>query len=392
MQVVRDGGGTVQAELSVAAKLRARGHRVRLLGLPEVGAAARRADFPFDPLDPPPGDWAAGRLAVRMLKAAVPWARRLSELIREDRTDVLVADNLMFGALLAGELTGTPCAALLPTILYFSPSSRPLAAPLWASHDLVLEPPTWAANPRVLEVLNQARKELGLPEAASAIGEAVNADRLLVLSERAFESPFVEVPPNAEFVGPQAPRYLAPATAPHAPSPWATPPGETAPPLVLVSLSTTEQDQLNLLKRLLLAVAELPVRALFTLGPSISADLLDPPANAVLRQTVPHAEVMPYASVAVTHSGHGTVMAALTAGVPLVCVPGIGDQFAVAARVVHHGCGVAVDHEADTAQLAAAIRQVLENPEARRGAERMASAIAATDPDLVALRIEELAG
>ena len=89
--------------------------------------------------------------------------------------------------------------------------------------------------------------------------------------------------------------------------------------------------------------------------------------------------VLPHASLVITHAGHGTVMAAIAAGVPLVCVPMGRDQPAVAAHVTHHGLGVRVQPENGVEELRAAICHVLDQPSYHRAAQRMANAVEPTD-------------
>src|SRR5262249_19278792 len=158
--------------------------------------------------------------------------------------------------------------------------------------------------------------------------QILDADRLLMLTSRAFELPDIQPPGHVRYVGPQLP---APCTAPADAPPYRLPDGDG--PLVLVSLSTTDQGQHALLVRLLAGSAALPGRARVPLGPAVDATALHAPANAVLARFVPHGLVLPHASLVITHAGHGTVMAAAGAGVPLVCVPMGRDQPAVAARV-----------------------------------------------------------
>lgn len=174
-----------------------------------------------------------------------------------------------------------------------------------------------------------------------------------MLTSRAFELPNVRPPDHVRYVGLQLPE-------PEPAAPYRLPDGDA--PLLVVSLSTTDQGQLCLLDRLLTAVGSMPVRALFTLGPAVDAGRLNPPDNAVLERFVPHSAVLPHASLVVTHAGHSTVMAAVGAGVPLVCVPMGRDQPAVAARVTHHGLGVRVDPEATVEELRAAICRVMDDP------------------------------
>jgi UDP:flavonoid glycosyltransferase YjiC (YdhE family) len=99
----------------------------------------------------------------------------------------------------------------------------------------------------------------------------------------------------------------------------------------------------------------------------------------VFERFVPHSAVLPHASLVITHAGHGTVMAAIAAGVLLVCVPMGRDQPAVAALVTHHGLGVRVQPESGVEELRAAICHVLDRPSYRRAAQRMANAVEPAD-------------
>src|SRR5262249_10171503 len=83
------------------------------------------------------------------------------------------------------------------------------------------------------------------------------------------------------------------------------------------------------------------------------------PANVVAEPFVPHASVLPHARLVVTHAGHGTVMAAVTAGVPMVCTPMGRDQHAVAACVAQRSLGVVVPATASAEELGTAITAAL---------------------------------
>jgi MGT family glycosyltransferase len=353
-QVIRDGGGTAPVELTVAARLRQAGHRVRVYGPPEVTGHARAAGFELEPLEWPPqlGPRSAGDLVPRMIGASVAWARQLAPRLAEG-VDVVVADCTAFGALMAARASGIPSAAVMPTV-YVAGAAGGGGGGLRGD---------WVT---ALAGINRARGVLGLPDVASVTDQVLDAGRLLVLTSRAFELPGIQPPGHVRYVGPQLPQ---PGSAP----PYRLPEGHE--PLVLVSLSTSDQGgQIELLSRLLAAIAPLPVRALVTLGPAVAPGHLDPPRNAVLERFVPHAAVLPHTDLVITHGGHGTVMSAVTAGVPLVCVPLGRDQPAVAARVTHHGLGIQVEPDSSVADLRSAISQVLGEPAYRRAAQRMAEA------------------
>jgi MGT family glycosyltransferase len=250
---------------------------------------------------------------------------------------------------MAAKTSGVPSAAVMPTVYVAGPARAHTDA--LASH--------WAA---ALAGINRARGVLELPPLASVTEQILDADRLLVLTSRAFQLPEIQPPDHVRYVGPQLPQ-------PDGAGSFRPLDGDG--PLILVSLSTSDQGQLDLLKRLLTAIAPLPVRALVTLGHAVDASRLRPPANAVLEPFVPHSAVLPHASLVVTHAGHGTVMAAVSAGVPLVCVPMGRDQPAVAARVTQHGLGIHVESEASVEELRSAISHVLGEPAYRAATQRM---------------------
>ena len=79
-------------------------------------------------------------------------------------------------------------------------------------------------------------------------------------------------------------------------------------PLVLVSLSTSDQGQADLLQRCVDAVGQLPVRALVTTGPSMDPARFAAAANTQVVRYVPHTQVLPSASLVITHAGLGTTM------------------------------------------------------------------------------------
>ena len=108
---------------------------------------------------------------------------------------------------------------------------------------------------------------------------------------------------------------------------------EPGGPWVLLSLSTTQQGQAAALPRMLDAVAALPVRVLLTLGGALPPSAVDAPPNVTVRGFVPHEQLLPHMAAVIFHDGLSTITAALTAGVPLVCIPQGRDQPDNAQRV-----------------------------------------------------------
>ena len=159
---------------------------------------------------------------------------------------------------------------------------------------------------------------------------------------------------------------------------WAGEPGQ---PLVLVGLSSTVMRQEGLLQRAADALGQLPVRGLVTTGPAVDPAVISAPGNVTVTRWVRHADVLPHCSAVITHGGHGTVMKALIAGVPLVLVPLGRDQPDNAGRVVHAGAGIRLRKNATASALRAAVSQVIEDPRYRAAARQMAARLAAERDD-----------
>ncbi len=140
---------------------------------------------------------------------------------------------------------------------------------------------------------------------------------------------------------------------------WAGSPGR---PLVLAGPSSTVMRQERLLQRAADALGQAQVRGLVTTGPAVDPVAISAPDNVTVTRWARHADVLPHCSAVITHGGHGTVMKALIAGVPLIVVPLGRDQPDNAARVVHAGAGIRLRKNATVSALQAAISQVIKDP------------------------------
>ena len=77
-----------------------------------------------------------------------------------------------------------------------------------------------------------------------------------------------------------------------------------------------------------------------------------------------------------SHCGHGTALKALSHGVPLLCLPMGRDQHANTTRVLRLGAGIRVNKRASAHQVAAAVRDVLNEPAFTANAKRVAQMLA----------------
>ena len=103
-------------------------------------------------------------------------------------------------------------------------------------------------------------------------------------------------------------------------------------------------------------------------------------------------DLLPQADLAICGGGHGMVAKSLLAGVPLVVVPGGGDQWEIANRVVRQGSGRLVRPLTGEA-LAAPPAKCWRRPSYRDAARRAAaSAAEVADPVRVCHEALELVG
>ena len=134
------------------------------------------------------------------------------------------------------------------------------------------------------------------------------------------------------------------------------------------------------------------MRGLLTVGP-LDPNTLPQDESLAYRSFVPHSAVLPAASAMVSQCGHGTAIAALRHGVPLVCVPVFADQYDIAARVVHHGAGVTLSTMSAADEFKNAIETVVRDERYRDAARALAEKLAPEDGvQRAADEIESIAG
>lgn len=321
--VTLDAAGNWPPERELIRALVKRGHDVRVISdadhaqqIAEVGAHYRRYRIATEKAirrrDPAEDE---RTFVLRNVLLNTAFGDELLAEVANDAPDILLVDTMLRTALVAAESTGLPTANLIHSVY---------AA--FFGMTLPVDP--------MRDPLNAVRGKLGLPAVSSSAEISRRCQAMLAFTHQAFDAPLENPPQQLHYVGP-----LACLPQPEAPyeMPW---PRNDLRPLILVSFSTSFQDQIDTLQRVADAVATLPARVLLTLGGAVPANALRLPNNVVAVEFAPHAAVLPHASLVITHAGHGTVMAATTAGVPMVCMPMGRDQFAVSACVERCRIGV----------------------------------------------------
>jgi MGT family glycosyltransferase len=409
-----DGGGNTAPQLAIARTLVARGHDVRMLGhgVQQAKVEATGARFlsyrhapDADSSQPETDlmrDWEAktpigafARLRDRlMFGPSGLFARDVLEAVEKEPADVVVWDYLLVGAGIAAEKSDAASVSVVHTVYPlprpgvppFGVGLQPARGAAGRARDAVLTRVLTRSFMPGLKAANRVRADLGLEPFGSPFNLLDGADLNLVLTSEAFD-----------FAGPlpDTVRYTGPLVESASPTAWDSPwPADDPRPLVLASFSTTFMAQQDLATRAVEALGRLPVRGLLTAGPAIDATALPQRENVAVREFVPHPAVLPEASVVITHAGLGTVHAALSAGVPLVCIPHGRDQDDVTARVVFHGAGVRAGRNVGPEKLARLVSAVLADGSYRANAQRLAAAFAAEGDGAIraAELVEGLAG
>jgi MGT family glycosyltransferase len=321
--------------------------------------------------------------AVRDLMLAGPVSRFAHDVLATagvQQPDVLLAEGVVPGILLGALATGRPVAALIPNIYPQPTNGLPPMGTGWlpGRHPVTRWRNTLAGKGITLAMdtfvpaINKAAALHGVPAVTEVFDLFDRCDRVLVLTSRSFDFVPDVLPGNVRYTGPQL-EDPAWASSARPGEDW-RPTGDA--PLVLVSMSSVFQDQLEVLRRVAHALGTLPVRGVITTGRAVDPVEVPAPRNVRVLRAAPHAQILAEAAVVVTHAGHGTVIKALAAGLPLVCLPQGRDQRDNAARVQRLGAGIRLGKRATSAAIAGAVRRVIDSCQYREAAAAFAAQLA----------------
>jgi MGT family glycosyltransferase len=323
--------------IALGRALAGRGHEVVIETWEERRSAVEGAGLSFAAAEeyrmfpPPDPDSDDGRNAAEAARALLP-------LLGELRPHAVVSDILTLAPTLAAERAGIPLATLIPHIYPVVEPGLPFFAIGLRAPRTALGRAVWRVGQRALNIglehgrrdLNLQRRRLDLPPIDRFHG-GISPDLALVATYPQLEYPR-HWPAGVEVTGPMTFELPHPEIE--------LPPGER--PLVLVAPSTAHDSDNRLVRSALKALAEEPVRVVATINRVVPQHPIEVPANAVLVDWLSYSQLMPAASVVISHGGHGTVARALGAGTPVLVCPITGDMSETAMRVAWAGAGLSV--------------------------------------------------
>ena len=323
--------------IALARELRRRGHEVLVETWEHWRDAVEGEGLGFTAAQeytvyPPPGpDTPDGQTAAAA-------ARALARLMDGYRPDLVVSDILTLAPTLAAEVAGVPHATLIPHVYPVQRVGMPM-------YSIGMRPPRtavgrlgWRATGPLLAMglrrgrdeLNEIRARLGLGPLDRFHG-GISELLAVVGTFPQLEYPR-EWPDHVRVTGPLFFELAAEEVE--------IPEGDG--PRVVGAPSTSQDPECELVRVVLEALADQPVRVLATTNRHRPEVPIEVPGNAVLVDWMPYSQVMPAADVVICHGGHGTVARALSFGAPLLVCPAVGDMAENAARVAWSGTGLSL--------------------------------------------------
>jgi len=310
----------------------------------------------------------------------------LENVMTQWHPDVLVCDPTFWGPILIlHEFQEIPVAisSFIPGCMIPGPDAPPwgfglppprtwqtrlLARGVEATSDLVLF--------KFRRAVNKQRQRYGLPPIPTSVNAFTGQIPLyLIPSVPELDYDRKDLPSSVRYVGP----CVWNKSRNEGPPEWLSrvPRGQ---PWIHVTEGTMHSQDPFVLRSAARGLADLPVQVIMTTGGNRDPSQLElgkTASNVWLERWVPHSDLLPLTDVMVTTGGASTILAGLSAGVPMVIVPTQWDKPDNAQRVVEAGAGLRLSPRHCTPKhLRAAVERVLAEPSFGQNAQRLADTFA----------------
>ena len=302
--VTIDGGGNLPPVLGLAGELSDNGYQVSVLSEPCMEELINDLGYHFIPFkqhftrrdrrEDIFKDWNASPVNNPVLDNVVFGPAKVVteetiEAIQQTDADLLLADCLLPTALIAAEAQGIPGVLAFHMPEYLPGPNRPPGmfglkpgkGALGRVRDGIL---TVLFNKKLngfLPAINETRNRLNLPILARTSDLFHQANLRLIQTLERFDFPLEPRPVNVRYTGPvlNDPDWTSSWT-----HPW---PNGDPRPLVVISLSSTFQNQQGAIQSAIDALRDQAIRGLVTLGPALEKDRFTVPDNVIVVDSAP---------------------------------------------------------------------------------------------------------
>jgi MGT family glycosyltransferase len=304
------------------------------------------------------------------------------DLLKVQNTDIIIADELCYGAGLAREKTGVPIVTVATSVYILkSKDTAPFGLAKLPDNsfkgrlrNLIMH--TMADNfifGDSRKHTNKLRTDIGLPILNRSLLENVTDSPNLYLlgTVPSFEYPRSDLYKNTHFVGP----FFGAPQEEFTPPSWWNDLNEDRP-VIHVTQGTISTEADNLIVPTIRALAKEDVLVVVSTGgaPIESIKIDHIPDNVRIEKFIPHYHLLPHVDVMITNGGYGGVQTALSNGVPLIIAGATEEKPEVAAHVAYGSFGIDLKVNTPTAdQLLKAVKEILKNPTYKNKARALQS-------------------
>jgi zeaxanthin glucosyltransferase len=402
--------GHLNPMTTLCRELQRRGHRVIFYQAPQAAEKIRSLGFEmrcFGEKEYSPEEdlknqhlqaTLSGHKALRhtrdsIIRAVEVVIRQVPAMLREDRIELMLVDQVSMGAGTAAELARVPFLTICNALMV---NRDELAPPFFTSWpyrtDWIGRLRNWAGytffeafGRPLLRTLNDLRRENGLAR-FDRMSQEYSKLGQIAQQPSEFEFPRRSIPQNVHFTGP----WHDPSTRPPVEFPFEKLDGR---PLIYASMGTLQNRQHHIFRTIAEACAGLDVQLVLSLGGGGKPeDLQDLAGKPIVVEFAPQLELLKRAALCITHAGLNTALECLSNGVPMVAIPITNDQPGVAARIKWTGTGEMLSVSKLTpAKLRTEIQRVLGDQRYRDNAKKLQQSIHSRDPISMAADLIESA-
>ncbi|MGW4561046.1 glycosyltransferase [Streptomyces sp. NPDC004561] len=365
--------GHVFPMIGISLELARRGHSVAFATGTRFNDLLRREGIPRIPRGPHDGDsfhletwWEPTSIALQ--------AGHVLHAVSEFGPDVLMCGQLSYGPILIGEVLDLP-VAILGFATYLLPKPRREKGQSNGKMNEAEERAAWRLQ-SMSEKMHEARDFLHMPPLSSRqAADFLLGDKFLLQSVPELELGATDLPPGVHFVGSCV---WEPGESDDELSEWLEVTRESGP--VIYVQHGRLFDLGNFWNALAECLGNADIRVVASIGRMGGKPINPPPCNFFVRPHIPQNQVLPHATLVISAANTTAVLGALSHGLPLLLLPGGGEQLEVAAMCERMGAALTLDPGGVTSEsIEAALHEIGEKPRFRTSAKQIQSRLSKMD-------------